>query len=116
LGEKWALAFIQAYGDERRPLRPEEIIEAYPAHQAAVRGWIRHGLLDVVAASVELLKRHLQPQPVYEAVLHEVSHKANVETFFSDLPGDLQRQIREWLEERGFKELVVTVRPRRVRP
>lgn len=116
LNDRWALAFIQVYSDVRQPLRPEEIIEAYPAHQAAVRGWIGRGQLDVVAASLELLKRHLQAQRSYDAVIREPAWKANVEAFLVDLPADLQRQAREWLDERGFRDLAAPSRSRRTRP
>jgi hypothetical protein len=116
LGEKWALAFTQFYSNERRPLTPAEIIEHFPAHRAALRRWIVQGHLDVAAASVEALKRHLQPQRVYEAVCHQVTHKGNVEAFFATLPADLRRQVHEWLEERGFHELVVPMPSRSTRP
>jgi len=116
LNERWALAFLQVYSDTRRPLRPDEIIEAYPAHQAAMCQWISQGHLDVVAASLEVLKRHLQPQRAYDALVRDASHKAHVEAFFVDLPADLQRQVRAWLDERGFTALEVVTRARRRRP
>lgn len=120
VGEKWALAFLRVYHGAPRPLTPHEILEAYPQHRALVRGWVRQGALDVVAASVERLTRHLQPQPVYDALLQEAQHKAHVETFLADLPADLRRQVQAWLDERGFTGLRVTVRPprraRRSRP
>ena len=116
LSEKWALAFIRHYHDERRPLQPDEIIESYPVHQACLRDWIGSGHLDAVAASVELLKRHMQSQRVYDGVLGVAALRTNVETFIRDLPGDLRRQLRDWSEERGFKELAKVARPRRPRP
>jgi hypothetical protein len=74
----------------------------------------------VVAATVEVLQRHLQPQRVYDALLHNVQQKTHVETFFADLPADLRRQVQAWLAERGFTGLRVTVRTtrrqRRTRP
>jgi hypothetical protein len=116
VGEKWALAFMQVYHGAQHPLAPTDIIEAYPQHRAVVLGWMRQGALDVVAASVERLKRHLQPQPMYEALLDDAQHKAHVELFFSDLPADLQQQLHLWLAERGFTGLrAVGSTPRRQR-
>lgn len=117
LDERWALAFLKVYQSTRRPLRPEDIIDAYPSHQATVRQWITQGYLDVVAASVERLKRHMQPQRVYETIVHNTSQKASVEAFLADLPADLKRQMREWLVERGFTALSNTPQSKRtVRP
>jgi hypothetical protein len=81
-----------------------------------MRRWIAQGHLDIVAASVASLKRHLQPQRTYEAVCRQVTHKANVEAFFSSLPAEMRRQVQEWLEERGFCELVVPMTVRSKHP
>src|SRR5262249_46641575 len=94
---------------------PREILDAYPQHRALVRGWLRQGALDVVAATVELLTRHLQPQPVYEALLDEAQQQTHVEAFFADLPADLRRQVQAWVEERGFTRLRVPSAPRKRR-
>jgi hypothetical protein len=109
LGERWALAFLQFFGNERRPIQPDEIIEAYPAHAATVRQWIAGGHLDAVAASIELLKRFLQPQRRYDAVVADPAQKANVDLFLADLPGDLKRGVQEWFAERGFDGFTSTV-------
>jgi len=116
LGEKWALAFLQFYGDACRPLRPAEILADYPAHRAALRRWVAQGRLDVVVASVEALQRHLQPQPVYEGMCRDGTQKSNVEALFADLPAELQRQVAAWLTNRGFDALTVPTRLRRGRP
>jgi hypothetical protein len=105
LGEKWALAFLRTYNLDHRPLRPQEIIDHYPAHRAAIRNWVFEGRLDAVAATLELLKKHIQPQVVYESVIRSTSSKSNVADFLSDLSADLRRQARAWLKERGFDGL-----------
>jgi MoxR-like ATPase len=116
LPERWALAFIQAYLQRCRPLQPAEVIEAYLAHRASLRAAIEKGRLDLLAASVEALKRHLQPQRVYEAVVANANQKANVEAFFDDLPAELKRQVRAWLDQRGFHKLTVPARDQRGQP
>ena len=107
VGEKWALAFLQFYCDRRRPLTAAEIVEGYPAHRAALKAAVAATQLDVAAASLEALKRHLQPQRSYQAVVADRVMKKNVESFFGDLPADLRRQLRAWLSERGFDGLAV---------
>ncbi len=115
LGDKWALAFLRVYNGELRPLRAEEIIEAYPAHRASILILVEKGQLDAVAASVEMLKRHIQPQPVYEGVVRDREQKANVAAFFADLPPDVRREVIDWLREKDFKELLPKPGTRRVR-
>jgi hypothetical protein len=114
LNDKYALAFLQFYTGEHHPLRAGDIIDDYPTHQAALRGWTRQGRLDLVAASFESLKRHLQKQQAYEGVAGRPASKANVEAFFADLPAELQVQARTWLRDRGFTGLHVGLRPREV--
>jgi len=78
-----------------------------------VRQWLRAGQLDLVVASLEVLKRHLQRQADYQAATDTPKNKRNLEQFFSDLPGDIKRLLRAWLKERGFDGLKVA---RKVRP
>lgn len=114
VGEHWAVAFLQFYGvGSAHPLTASQIICSYTAHRPMVQRWLRAGPLDLVVASFELLKRHLQRQGDYEATANDPAGKSNVEAFFSDLPGDLKRMLRMWLKDRGFAKLKV---PRRARP
>ena len=114
LGEQWAVAFLQFYGaGTASPLTAAQIIHGYVAHRPMVRQWLRAGRLDLVVASLEVLKRHLQRQADYEAATDAPETKGNLEKFFSDLPGDLKRLLRAWLKERGFNELRVA---RKARP
>lgn len=112
LGDKWAVAFVRVYADERKPLKASEIIDDYPVYRAAMRRWIDETHLDVVNASLEALKRHLQPQSAYNQVVGDKKEKGNVEMFFSDLPADLKAQAKNWLADRGFTGLKVSKRER----
>jgi hypothetical protein len=105
LGEQWALAFLQIYRGRQRPLQPDEILEHYPAHQAMVRKWRSEGHLDVIAATLESLKNHLQAQRVYNAVVADHKSKTKLELLLLDIPADLARDFRDWCEDRGFEEL-----------
>lgn len=114
LGEQWATAFLQYYGaGSATPLTPEQITGEYASLRLQVRQWLEADQLDLVVASVELLKRHLQRQKDYEAVVGDPAMKTNVERFLSDLPPDVKRLVRDWLKEREFDRLTV---PRKVRP
>ena len=114
MGEQWAVTFLQFYGvGSSHPLTAPQIINNYVAYRPMVQHWLRVGQLDLVVASLELLKRHLQRQTDYEAACADIESKRNLETFFSDLPGDIKRLLREWLKERGFHHLKA---PRKIRP
>jgi hypothetical protein len=114
LSEHWATAFLQYYGAESAtPLAPDQIIGEYEALRPLVRHWLETAQLDLIMASVELLKRHLQRQKDYDAVVDAPEMRANVERFLSDLPPDMKRLVRNWFKERGFDRLRV---PRKVRP
>jgi hypothetical protein len=114
LGENWATAFLRYYFTESaKPLTPQQITGEYGALRPLVRQWLETARLDLVTASVELLKRHLQRQKDYDVVVSAATMRANIERFLSDLPPDLKRPVRNWLKERGFDRLKV---PRKVRP
>ncbi|MGE0613575.1 MAG: AAA family ATPase [Hyphomicrobiales bacterium] len=108
--DKWALGFLEQLANERRPLQPSAVIEAYGAHRASFRGWIRDHHLDVVAASLERLKRHLQQQSAYDRIVRTAEQRANVAAFLADLPAELRKQAFDWLEERGFAVLLKKAR------
>ena len=114
VGEQWTVAFLQFYGvGSARPLAPRQIVQGYARHRSLVQRWLQAGKLDLVVASLELLKRHLQRQEDYEAAANDPEGKRNVEAFFSDLPGDLKRLLRAWLKDRGFGKLKA---PRKAQP
>jgi hypothetical protein len=113
VGDTWTVAFIQAHGETARPLTPQAIIDSYLVHRPAVTRWLAERRLDLISASLDSLKRHLQPQHAYDAVVTDGDRKRNVEAFFSDLPADLRKQTREWLAGRGFQGLTVARRARR---
>jgi hypothetical protein len=114
VGEQWAVAFLQFYGvGSARPLTPRQIVQDYAKHRPLVQRWLQAGQLDLVVASLEILKRHLQRQGDYEAAANDLHRKRNVEAFFSDLPGDLKRILRVWLKERSFGKLKA---PRKAQP
>jgi hypothetical protein len=113
LGDEWAIAFLQFYQHGIQPLTAILIIRQYPALRALVKRWVAEARLDLVAASIEALKRHLQPQRHYDALMKHAQQRTNVETFFTDLPPDLKRQVADWLQERGFTNLIVSRRTRK---
>jgi hypothetical protein len=107
VGDTWAVVFHEAHSGAVKPLRPQAILEQYPVYRPAFRQWVADRRLDLVAASLEGLKRHIQPQQVYESVLTHKDRRKNVETFFADLPPDLKQRTGDWLEDKGFRGLTV---------
>jgi hypothetical protein len=113
VGDKWAVAFLQARGTVAKPLSARTIIDDYSTCRPVVTRWMADCRLDLVAASLENLKRHLQPQTEYNRVIADKARKNHVETFLSDLPPDLKRGFVAWMGERGFTELAIPRNRRR---
>jgi MoxR-like ATPase len=109
IGDEWSVAFLRFLRGDRKPLRAADIIERYPSSRSAILAWLEAGSLDLIKTSLEALKRHLQPQKAYAAIANDAKKVANVEEFLHDLPGDLRREVAEWLHDRKFTAIRVTV-------
>jgi hypothetical protein len=107
--KKWSAALARARSSDQfhRPLEPADVVEGYELFRFAVKKWVRSGRLDVVAASVELLKQHLRARETYTLVCADRARKSRVEAFFADLPGDLRYDVAQWLKPLGYDQLVV---------
>ena len=93
-------------------MNPEEILKNYPDRRATMRNWLDRGQLDIVSATVELLKREIANSPD-DPTFQMPAHKRNLRTFFSDLPPDLKVQVLQWLESHKFTGLTGLLRPGR---
>lgn len=109
IGDEWSVAFLRFLRGDRKPLRAADIIERYASSRSAILSWLETGSLDLIKTSLEALKRHMQPQKAYAAIVNDAKKVANVEEFLHDLPGDLRRDVAEWLQERKFTAISVTV-------
>ena len=109
IGDEWSVAFLRFLRGDRKPLRATDIIERYQSSRPAMLGWLDAGALDLIKTSLEALKRHMQPQKAYAAIANDAKKIANVEGFLHDLPGDLRREVAEWLRDRKFTAISVTV-------
>jgi MoxR-like ATPase len=105
VGDKWAAAFWQYYIQDRAPLRPAELLANYTTSRAVVRRWLKNHELDLVSATVRLLKDFLRSDRNYYTVLTNESNKKHVLMFLSDLPGDLSRKMHQWLKDHGRDDL-----------
>jgi hypothetical protein len=107
VGNEWAAAFFGAYADSDQPLKAEDVLARYPNLRPVVKRWIDSTRLDLIQASLKVVKRHIQPQRVYDDLIADATRKRNLEMFFSELPADLKRQTQQWLKDRGFSGLRV---------
>lgn len=111
VGEKWAAAFWQFYKHNRAPLAPTEVLSNYTTCRATVRRWLEHRELDLVSASLELLKEFLKVRTNYAALLENENQMRNARTFLSDLPGDIKTQMKNWLKANKLKDLKIPEEP-----
>ncbi|MBI1853411.1 MAG: hypothetical protein HYR85_23980 [Planctomycetes bacterium] len=89
------------------PLLPTSIVQDYAAYRGIVRGWLQRDRKDLVLASLDALKKYLQPQRTYDAVIANDDYRENVQAFIADLPADQARSLKQWLKERDFNGLHV---------
>jgi hypothetical protein len=88
-------------GDDK-PLEADEVLKGYRRHRDRLRSWIASGRLDLVEGSSLAVRKRLQAQPDYaDARRHRAAWK-HLGAFVADLPGDLQEQMREFFESRGY--------------
>jgi hypothetical protein len=106
VGEHWAGAFLQLYLGGDRALLPNEVLDEYPLHRPGVLRWRRTGRLDLIAATLEQVQRHLLSSPDVVTCPSESVAVTNIQQFTDDLPPDLRRLARQWLSDRG---MVVTL-------
>jgi MoxR-like ATPase len=105
VGDTWAEAFLAARGAVLKPLTHKEIIDRYSSRRAALCRAVAERKLDVVKASMAALQRYLQRQANYSETVADAARKTNVVAFLADLPAELRRTIKGWLDERGYAEL-----------
>lgn len=108
LEDRWAAAFLRFLNEEERPLAAAEIVTEYPMYRSALLAWRRAKRLDLIEASVRNLRRYLQPQRVYDAVVADAAQTKNTRDFVADLPAEVRRTLNDWLAERRFEELRVS--------
>lgn len=106
LDDTWASAFGGWLARSEAPLEAKRILEEYGAVRALVIDWRKKRRTDLLAGSFQRLRAYLQRQAHYDALLEDAPALARVRDFIGDLPGDIRRQAREWLLERGYSALV----------
>lgn len=106
VGDTWAEAFLASHGMVLKPLSSEDILTRYVARRAGIAQAIAGRKLDIVQSSINALQRHLQREANYKAVLKEPEKLKNVLLFVGDIPSELRRTFRVWLQERGYNDLL----------
>lgn len=107
VGETWAIPFLQFYTNGLMPLTAVQTVDQYVAFRPMVLRWLEAGRLDMLLASVELLKSHLLSESSYKDVLAHPEKTANIRSFLSDLPADFKKTMRSWLSENRREKLSI---------
>jgi MoxR-like ATPase len=115
VGEQWGAGFLAAISGAERPLSAVQVLEEYRAYRAVARGWPARGRLDLVVSTIEQLKRRLQRQANCDQVIGDPKQRQHLQDFRDDMPADLRIEFDEWLEERGYADLLPNKAPRKKR-
>lgn len=106
VGETWAVTFNQFFRGGEPPLSVSDIVHEYKRHKSKFTKWVAKRQLDLVRASMNLLKRFLDEKANYQALASDEKQLQNVRKFMADLPADLGKEMRDWLAEKDYESLV----------
>ena len=109
-GPKWAAAFLEFYHNERAPLTAEAVLSGYSTSRPMVQQWVQNRELDLVTATLELLKSHLKDRGNFAMLMEDSDRKKNARMFLYDLPADIKELMEQWLKKNKYHNLNI---PRR---
>ena len=105
VGDAHASAFLRVLLGTEKPLDPRVILAGPDGWLATVRRWRDEGRLDVLAATVRQVLRHLRPQARAQRVLDEAAALTNLRQFFAEIPPDLTGPVRTFIDDTGYAAL-----------
>jgi hypothetical protein len=78
-----------------------ELLAVYGRHRAKIRAWKEAGRTDLLEQVCHSLKLFLQSSEAYEAVSANACRWKNLGRLLTDLPPDLAKNVREFLQGHG---------------
>jgi hypothetical protein len=105
VGRAFGGAFVEFYLGAAQPLKAMDIIDDYPALRGILRQWVRGQKLDLLATTLEGLKRYLERPRPRRLLLQNEADKGNVKAFIADLPAEMRPGFVRWLEQNSLGEL-----------
>ncbi len=102
IGDKRGASFLKFLKDRVRPLKAEEILNAYPENRKQITSWVKSGKLDLVQGSLWAVETYLQASKHFQAIRNDREGWANLGQFIADLPGDIRETAEEFFEEHKY--------------
>jgi len=102
VGPAHAAAFLRMVLGSEQPLEPAVILGGQAGWSATVRRWREDGRLDILAATVRQLLRHLRPHQRASRVMDDSGQLASLQQFFRELPPDLTNPVRTFMKDTGY--------------
>jgi hypothetical protein len=103
VGRERAAAFHEFRKGGELPPEAKPLLADYPRHRPRVRAWAEEGKTDVLACLANRVQGLLQSQQEYERVRRNKASWKALGDFLQDLPGDLARQVRDFMSEWGHE-------------
>jgi hypothetical protein len=103
IGHKRAASFRRFLRDGVLPLTADDILGSYHNRRMELQGWIANGQLDLAHGSLLALLKYLQSSNNFQSVRCQDVQWRNLESFLSDLPGDLREEARDFFVERKLQ-------------
>jgi hypothetical protein len=86
-----------------RPLKANEVLQAYQSHRAKVLSWISDGRTDLLETSLRNVEKRIQAGTDFGNVRASKKLWENLRRFLHDLPGDLAEQATQFFRERRYE-------------
>ncbi|MBF0233796.1 MAG: AAA family ATPase [Desulfamplus sp.] len=99
LGERLGIALFQFYRNQyNKPLSGQSIAENFSSLGPIISRWFSESRMDIISACVENIKQYFQHCNENNLVISKQQWK-NIEDFLSVVPGDMQSNFMDWLEQ-----------------
>ena len=99
LGVRWGSVLARMHDRAARPLRPEEIVLDFETWRSTAKAWRRTKRIDLLRATWEHLRRHLETNRVARRVAGDDQQRKNVADFVGLLPPDSREAAEAWLKK-----------------
>lgn len=111
VGNAHASALMRLVLGTEKPISPKLILGDPSSWLTTVRRWRDDGRLDVLAATLRQVLRHVRPKARAEHIMGDALCLTNLRQFFRELPPDLATQAQVFIAATGYEAMEWHDRP-----
>ncbi|MBI3861136.1 MAG: AAA family ATPase [Planctomycetia bacterium] len=103
VGEKCAASFMKSLKTATTSMTVDDVLDRFAKIRSRIRSFVQNNQLDPVRKLLHDMQVHLQPKSAFLTVRQSPKQAANLASFISELPDDLQQQAEQFLAERKYE-------------